>query len=178
MAIAEEKDKDAKSPKTIVRLNMGTAYTLEPLKIGQEIDELLQPAGSGGLMAALYQLRRFLVLGQKGFEGDFHHGGHEPLYPPPADGSTPRNIKDLRIDAEVIRTEHSAVVAKWYFSLKDQTLLAFEVQVDKEKDPCEVYLSDYRMSEGRLLPHRWEVRYGDDRFAVLNIKNYQLAAAK
>ena len=58
----------------------------------------------------------------------------------------------------VSRTEHAAIPAKWYFSQKDQTLLGYEVTVDKEEDPCEVFLADYRMVDGRLLPHRVEVR--------------------
>ena len=31
----------------------------------------------------------------------------------------------------------------------------------EDEDPCEVYLSDYQAVDGRQLPHRIEVRYGD-----------------
>jgi len=32
--------------------------------------------------------------------------------------------------------------------------------------------------DGRLLPHRMEVRNGNDLFSTLTIKNYQIASAK
>jgi hypothetical protein len=62
--------------------------------------------------------------------------------------------------------------------VRAHTLVGFEVTVEQGDDPCEVYLSDYRHVDGRLLPHRIEVRYGNDRYGVLNVKNYTLAAAK
>jgi S1-C subfamily serine protease len=165
--------------KTMVHLTMaGGKYDLDPLKSGQEVSALRQPAGSGGLLMALYLLRRFLVLGQTGFEGQFIHGGHEPFYPPPTNGKTPKNLQDLRVDTEVLLTEHAAVTAKWYFSLKDQTLLGFETWVDPEGDPCEVYLSDYRTVEGRILPFRIDVQFGNERFGTLAVKRYQLTALK
>lgn len=61
---------------------------------------------------------------------------------------------------------------------KDQTLAGFEVSIDKDEDPCEVYLSDYKPVDGRLLPHRLDVRHGDKQFGVFTITKYQLAAAK
>src|SRR6266851_4158529 len=151
--------------KTMVHVTLaGGKYDLDPLKAGQEVSALRQPAGSGGLLMALYLYRRFLILGATGFEGQFIHGGHEPFYPPPSNGKTPKNLQDLRVDTEVMLTEHAAVSTKWYFSLKDQTLLGFEVSVDPEADPCEVYLSDYRTVEGRMLPFRIDVQNGNDRF--------------
>jgi len=52
------------------------------------------------------------------------------------------------------------------------------VYVDRDDDPCEVYLSDYKQVDGRLLPHRIEVRYGNDRYASLTVKSYKLAEAR
>ena len=115
----------------------------------------------------------------KGFEGgDFVHGGTEPIYPPPADGSKPKNFRDLQVMTEVLRTEHAAVPVKWYFDRKDQTLLGFEVFTEKDEDPCEVYLGDYKVVDGRKLPHQMVIRFGDERYATFTLKNYQLAAAK
>lgn len=179
LMITEVKDA-GKNAKTMARLVLDKLkYELEPLKVGrEETRELEDPPGSGGLMMALYHYRRLLTLGEKGFEGYFNHGGHEPFYPPLAGGVRPKNLKELRVDAEVLRTEHSGVSAKWYFSLKDQTLLGFELYVDRDKDPCEVYLSDYKAVDGRSLPHKITVLHGNDRFATLTVTNYQLATAK
>jgi hypothetical protein len=67
---------------------------------------------------------------------------------------------------------------KWYFSMADQKLVGFEVTVESGDDPCEVYLADYKAVDGRELPHRLEVRYGNSRFGVFTVKGYDLAAAK
>lgn len=179
VAITEVKDAN-KNAKTMVRMIFDKLkYELEPLKVGREdTRDLEDPPGSGGLNLALYHYRRLLTLGEKGFEGSFTHGGHEPFYPPLSGGVRPKSLKELRIDAEVLRTEHAGVSAKWYFSLKDQTLLGFELYIDRDKDPCEVYLSDYKMVDGRALPHRLIVQHGNNRFATLTVTSYQLAAAK
>jgi serine protease Do len=181
IAITEEKDASGKNTYTTARYTLGGAldYKVQPLKTGaDDTRELEYPPSSGGLLLALYHYRRLLTLGEKGFEGYFAHGGQEPYYPLPADGSKAKNLKDLKVDAEVLRTEHAAVSAKWYFSVKDHTLLGFEVFIDKDKDPCEVYLYDYKQVDGRSLPQRMLVQHGNDRYGILTVKNYQLAASK
>ncbi|HXG12746.1 MAG TPA: trypsin-like peptidase domain-containing protein [Gemmataceae bacterium] len=147
----------------------GVGFQLEPLR-RQNIDVLRQPRGSGGLPIALYHYWQLLTIGPKGFEGDFSHGGHEPFYPPAADMQA--DFSKRRVDCEVLRTEHVGVTGKWYFSLKDQMLLGFEIQIDREDDPCEVYLSDYKPVDGRMLPHQIEVRHGNDRYGVFTVKSY------
>jgi S1-C subfamily serine protease len=165
--------------KTVVHASLGGVnYDLDPLKAGQEVPQLKVPTGSGGFLAALYLYRRLLILGAGGFEGQFSHGGYEPFYPPPANGKPPKSLNDLRVDAEVLLTEHAAITAKWYFSLKDQTLLGFEASVDGEDDPCEVYLSDYQSVEGRMLPHRMVVQYRNGQFGTFAVQRFQLAALK
>jgi hypothetical protein len=165
--------------KTTVSLHLGAVrFDLDPLKVDQDVSDLKQPTGSGGLMAALYQYRRLLTLGAQGFEGRFEHGGHEPFYPPDSVGSQPKRPSELRVDCEVLRTEHAAVPAKWYFSRADQSLLGFEVTVEEDQDPCEVYLSDYRPVDGRMMPHRFEVHHGNNRFMIFTVKHYQMPTAK
>lgn len=168
----------AAGTKTVVSFDMGLNlnYTLDPLKVGQDLQLLKDPPGSGGLMNALYQFRRLLTMGSAGFEGRFAHGGIEPIYPMPAGDTKGKTFKDWRVDAEVILTEHAAVPAKWYFSLSDHTLIGCEISVDAEDDPCEIYFSDYKKVDGVMLPHRFEVRHGNDAFGVFTIKSYKLAA--
>jgi S1-C subfamily serine protease len=165
--------------KTMVHVVMGGGkLDLDPLKSGQEIRALKEPDGSGGLLMALYLYRRLLVLGAAGFEGQFSHGGREPVYLPPQNGKMPKNLQELRVDAEVLVTEHAAVNCKWYFSPKDQTLLGFEAAIDPEGDPCEVYLSDYRTVEGRMMPFRIDVQFGNDKYGTFLVKRYQLSSSK
>jgi hypothetical protein len=167
--VAEGKD-DADA---VVGLKLNIDHKLSPLK---ETDTRLQvePIGSGGFMMALYHWHRFLTVGAKGFEGLFAHGGHEPFYPYPADGSTPKTLASLRVDCAVLKTKHGSTDCKWYVSLKDNTLLGFETFTSKDEDPCEVYFADYKDVDGKRLPHRIEVRFKDKRYAVMTISKYTL----
>ncbi len=178
IVIGDEKDKDGKNARTVVKATIGDVeWKLEPLKDKQDLNVLKDPPGSGGLMLALYHYRQLLTIGEKSFEGGFSHGGQEPFYPLPPDGQKP-DYNKLRVDTEVLRTEHSGVAGKWYFALPDQKLLGFEITPDHDDDPCEVFFSDYKNVDGRLLPHKIEVRYRNDCYAALTVKSYNLAGAK
>jgi hypothetical protein len=157
----------------LVNLKLNIDHRLSPLK---DTDARIQaePIGSGGLMLALYHWHRFLTLGPKGFEGLFAHGGHEPFYPYPSDGSTPKSLASLRVDCAVLRTKHGSTDCKWYFSLKDHTLLGFETFISKDEDPCELYFADYKPVDGRMLPHRIEIRHKDKRYGVFTVGKYNL----
>jgi serine protease Do len=179
IVLAEEKLADGKSSRTGVRLTLGGVdFKVDPLKAGQEPQDLTEPPGSGGLLMALYHYRRLLTLGEKGFEGQFAHGGHEPFYPPAPADAPPLSLNQLRVDTEMLTTEHAAIPAKWYFARTDQTLLGAEVTVVKDEDPCELYFSDYRSEGGKAMPYRLEVRYGNGKFGIFWIQSYQFAAAK
>ena len=89
-----------------------------------------------------------------------------------AEGSLDAEGIACRVDTEVLNTEHAAVVSKWHFAPGDGKLLGGEVTIAKEDDPCEIYFADYRAVDGRQLPHRLEVRYGNEAFGVVTVKNY------
>jgi serine protease Do len=180
-AILKIKEKGARDGKNeqIQGLIDGIDWILEPLVESEKKDAFTDPPDSGGLLLAIFQYRQLLVFGRKGFVGEFSHGGIEPFYPPKANGEKVPYEK-LRVDAEVLRTRHASVQAKWYFSTEEGKrgqLLGFEVWPDRDEDPCEVFLSDYRAvadAGGGELPHRIEVHYKDKIYAVLNVKNYGL----
>lgn len=141
-----------------------------PFAIKMPTAERLQlqlPDNSGGLLAVLTQYRRLLTMGEKGFTQGYSHGGIEPVYPPPADGKPVEDWAKLRVDCEVIRANYAGVEGKWYFDRKDFKLIAAEVQVLRDEDPCEVYFSDYKAVDGRSLPHRIDVRWGDKNYGSL-----------
>ena len=154
-----------------VNLKLNIDYKLAPLK---QTDTSLQrePIGSGGLMMALYHYHR--LLSQRGSRGRVcPRRLRTVLYP--ADGTPPKSLAALRVDCEVLKTRHATTDCKWYFSRKDHTLLGFETYITKDGDPCEVYFFDYKEIEGRKLPHKIEVRYGDKRYAILTINKYTLS---
>jgi S1-C subfamily serine protease len=172
--VVEAKD----AAKVTMKLNIVTE--LEPLK-DSEVAKQKLPLGSGGLMLAMYHYHRLLTLGEKGFEGGFAFGGYEPFYPFPADGSAPKSLASLRVDCATIITKHGSANCKWFFSLKDNMLLGFECYAAKdskdpdEADPCEVYFHDYKAVDGKMLPHKMEVRYRDKRYTYLNVTKYTLS---
>jgi S1-C subfamily serine protease len=175
LSLGEVPGKEGRAARAVVKMNMGDQdYTVEPLK-EQLPNELKEPTESGGLLMALYVYKRLLTQGVKGFELKCDHGGFEPLYPFPADGSRPKSLRDLRVDAEVLVAKHAVFTTKFYFSKDTQQLLAFEVKSDEEDDPCEVYLADYKkVPSGQMLPGRIDVRFGNDLYGTFTVTNYDL----
>ncbi len=181
------KDKGARDGKTekVDAILDGVEWSLEPLSTEQARDAYLDPPGSGGMLVALYQYRQLLAFGEKGFIGEFSHGGMEPFYLPPAEKEQPDYTK-LRVDCDVLRTKHAGVPAKWYFAQKDDKerrlvkgqLLGFEVTLDPEQDPCEVYLSGYQKTDGRMLPGRIDIVSSDKHYATFTGITYKLEGVK
>lgn len=181
------KDKGAKDGKgdLVDSIIDGLDWALEPLATEQNANVYKDPPGSGGLLLALYQYRQLLAFGEKGFTGEFSHGGTEPFYLPVAEKEKP-DYNKMRVEAEVLRTRHAGIPAKWYFAANDEPdrkiqkgqLLGFEVVIDREEDPCEVYLSDYQKVDGRLLPQRMEFIHADKTYATFTAITYKLEAGK
>jgi S1-C subfamily serine protease len=175
--VAHEKDADGKGSHPVAKLQIDNyPYKVEPLKI-QDASQLKMPESSGGLLASMYLWHRLLTEGEKGFT-ECSHGGVEPIYPLPVDGAPVKSLASLRTEAEVLNTRHGPFVTKWYFSPADSSLLLMETKLKDDEDPCEVYFSDYRPVDGRVLPHRMIVQYGDLHYGTFAIRSYQMAAAK
>ncbi len=136
--------------------------------------QLQLPDNSGGLLAVLTHYRRLLAMGPAGFTQGFNHGGKEPIYPPPTDGKPVEDWAARRVDCEVIRANYAGVQGKWYFDPKDAKLIACEVAVLRDEDPCECYFSDYKIVDGRSLPHRIDVRWGDKNYGALFFEKFDL----
>ncbi len=167
-------EKDGNSSKPVIRLKIDDfPYALEPFKENQDAAALRAPETSGGFLAAMYIYQRFLTMGAKGFN-DFNHGGYEPFYPPPpfTESKVQPTAASQRVDTEVLNTRHGPFLNKWFFSRTDQQLLGFELRLTENEDPCEVYLSEYRLVEGRSLPQRMQVRYGDGNYGTFSFTTF------
>ncbi len=170
-------EKEGKNSRPTVKLKIEDfSYELEPLHTTK--DQARQPTQSGGLMPALFVWQRLLMLGAEGFGADTTHAGMEPFYPPTADGKTPGSLASLRVDCEVLTTAFGPYLVKWFFDQRDQKLRGFELRMEDNEDPCEVYLSDYREVNGRQLPHRLQVAYRDTMYGNFAIHRYQIGGAK
>ena len=68
---------------------------------------------------------------------------------------------------------HKGVECRFYFDPAGGDLLAIEMFADEQSDPCEIYFADYREIDGRWLPGRMEVRYGNDPFATFRLNGFK-----
>jgi serine protease Do len=172
--VSEERLIGGKRVMPVVRMKVGAfpAYVLEPLKVDQEPALLRLPETSGGFLAAVYLYKQLLTGQGKGFS-EFAHGGFAPFYPPLSDDKKIANLSDRRVECEVLNTRLGPFLATWYFDRRDAKLLGYEVRLQENEDPCEVYLSDYRPVLGRMLPHRIQVIYGDGHYGTFMINNYK-----
>lgn len=127
--------------------------------LGDDLSVSLDPPHSGGLLASLYLWRRLSTEGFSRF-GELYYQGQSPLFG--YDGS-----------ADVIMGTHKGVECRFYFATTDGKLLAMEMFPSEDADPCELYFSRYRDINGRLLPGRIEVRYGDEVFCVFAVNEYR-----
>jgi S1-C subfamily serine protease len=154
--------------------------SLKPLAENVNAAEKSLPQGSGGLLLALFQYRALLTKFQDGFARNdsstpgFVHGGMEPVYPVPASMKIGDDLKEARIDCEVLRTALGSNTANWYFKQGDATLVGFESRYSNDEDPCEVYCYDYKDVNGIQMPHTLVVRWGDKAYCTLAIDSYTL----
>jgi serine protease Do len=130
------------------------------LEVSDDLGAVLNPPGSGGFLAALHLWRKLQVGGPAKY-GQLIYLGTMPLVG-----------HDRPVDVIVGTTE--GVDCHFMFDTVDGSLIAIEMYPAVDTDPCEVYFSDYRESEGRFFPHRLEIHYGDNLFAIMTITKVDL----
>ena len=126
---------------------------------GDELGRSLLPPQSGGLLPALYLWRRLATEGLDRF-GDVYYAGTAPVAGQPG-------------LADVLVGSCKGVECRFYFDPLEGQMIAMEMFADENADPCEIYFSGYRAFDGRMLPGRMYVRFGDDPYAELEIKQFQ-----
>ncbi len=140
------------APGSVELVLPGGTARLEPEGEEPQLGSKLDPPGSGGLLAALYLWRRLLTQGVEKF-GGMYYLGRTPL-----PGHT--GLVDCLVGL------HGGVETRAYVDPHSGKLLVLEMFPDDDMDPCEVVFDDYRKVGQHLLPHRIEVRYGDDVYQV------------
>jgi len=104
------------------------------------------PPNTGGLLVALHHLRLFLT--HQGFLfSEFMYLGTEPL-----DGLGHR--------VDVLTSELTSVLSRWYFDSEEQTFLGFDTQVNPESDEAEVRFSELKDFAGLNFPSHWKISSG------------------
>jgi len=133
------------------------------LDASQDLDQQLGPAGSGGLLATLHLWRQMLVEGPQKF-GNVTYYGTAPH--PAIDGP-----------ADVLIASRNVAEMQLAFDPAGGQLIALEVVVDPTDDGCEIRFAEYRDVGGRPLPHRLEIRRGDELFAQIQWNQIELASS-
>lgn len=132
------------------------------LPITDDLTTALDPAGSGGLLAALHLWRRFLQEGVNDF-GGIYYLGTSPINPGEA-------LHDVLVGV------HGGVEARFYFHPETGYLALVETYPHGSTDPCELHLEEYAEAEGRLLPRRIIVRHGDAVYDIFKINEVKLTS--
>ena len=156
MASGGEVQLDLSSAAAAIRLPAGQVN----ITLSGDLSETSDPPGSGGLLVALGLWRKMLVLGPSKFSSVYYVGtaplaGRGGLY-------------------DVLLANDGGVDCRFMFG-SDGQLAALEMLPADDTDPCEIYFADYRESEGRWLPHRLEIHYGDVQYGILNVNSYHFA---
>ena len=133
------------------------------LDVGNDLGAVLNPPGSGGLLAALHLWRK-LQVGGPGKFGELVYLGTMPLVG-----------RERSVDVVVGTT--NGVECRFMYEPSSGALVALEMYPSLDTDPCEVYFGDYRESDGRFFPHKIEVHYGDNLFAIMAVKKVDLKKA-
>jgi S1-C subfamily serine protease len=130
------------------------------LNASQDLDQQLGPPGTGGLLAALHLWRQLLVAGPQKF-GDVYYYGTAPS-------------EAIGGQADVLIGTRNVAELRLTFDPKSGNLAEVEMVADPTDDGCEIVFSDYREIDGRLFPHRLEVRHGDQLFGQIEWKTVEL----
>ena len=130
---------------------------LQPLEGADYLDE---PPGSGGLLAALQQLKLFLTLGPEAFAEFFYLGSH------PLDG------RGVLVD--VLLTRQGGVETLWYFQKSDHLFIGFDSALGTDVDPCEIRFQQFGDFGGKLFPSHWTVRHGIKEFATFEVLTFDV----
>jgi S1-C subfamily serine protease len=129
---------------------------------GKDLDQQLDPAGSGGLLAALHLWRHLLVGGPQKF-GEVYYYGTAPY----------AGVPEL---ADVLIGTRNVAETSFAFDPQTGHLAILEMTVDSDADPCELRLGDYREVAGRQVPHKIEVRQGVQVLGVIELSQIELGA--
>ncbi|WP_437187524.1 S1C family serine protease [Planctomicrobium sp. SH668] len=136
----------------------GEQFAIQQLQ--QDFSDL--PPNSGGLLAALLQLKHLLADPEDYFT-EFYYLGTEPF-------------EDSADKVSVLVTTRNLVTCRWYFSLEKKQLLGFDSSLGDGVDACEVRFGELVDVGGVQYPKAMTIRYGSAPFGTLSVDSLQFFA--
>jgi serine protease Do len=140
------------------------------------LSELLNPPNSGGLLVTMGLWRRLLALGPEKF-GELSYLGTMPLYRNTIH-DVPTQLGPVTPLADVFVASYGGVDVLFHFNPADGSLVRVEMFPDEETDPCELVMGEFQEVEGRMWPHRIEVRYGDAVYNLFQCRKFEFVATE
>jgi len=114
-----------------------------------------EPAGTGGLLVALNQLRLFLTQREKAFPSLVYFGT-EPL----DGGNEP---------VDVLVSSLGSVECRWYFSVATGAMAGFDTRLVEDTDDCQIRFREMGTFDGIRFPSEIVVRHGEGEYATFRV---------
>ncbi|QDS99425.1 S1C family serine protease [Adhaeretor mobilis] len=123
-----------------------------------DLSTQLSPPNSGGMLVGMHLLQRFAEKGLRQF-GEVYYLGRLPT-------GENQEVADCLVGLS------QGMELRLFFDTKTGDLITLELWPNDESDPCEWRFGEYEEMQGRRLPTRWTIIYGDEPFADLTIENW------
>jgi S1-C subfamily serine protease len=138
-----------------VAAKLGDSYALQNLN--EDFHDL--PRNSGGLLAALEQLKHLLRDPRDYFTELYFLGSDSlPGHPVPVD---------------ILVTTKSLVSCRWYFEKTSGELVGFDCALSEDVDPCEIRFGPLKSFGELKFPSVLTIRHGDNAFGQLTVEAIQ-----
>ncbi|SFH72397.1 S1C family serine protease [Planctomicrobium piriforme] len=142
-----------------VAAKVGDKFVVQNLQ--QDLQDI--PPGTGGLLAALEQLKH-LLANRDDYFSELYYLGSEPL------AGTQERV-------DVLVTSRGLVSCRWYFRQQTGELIGFDTALEEDADPCEVRFDALKPMGGVAFPSALKVRCGDADYGVLQIESLKFLPA-
>jgi serine protease Do len=143
---------------TAIAGKFGPQFAVQELN--QDFADL--PPDSGGLLAALEQLKHFLTDPDDYFT-EFYYLGSEPF-------------RGTGEKVDVLISTKSQVTCRWYFLREDGRFVGFDTSLSDDVDPCEIRFGALRSLGEVQFPQSLTIRYSDQPFGELVVTGLQFFA--
>ncbi|MEE3371617.1 MAG: trypsin-like peptidase domain-containing protein [Planctomycetota bacterium] len=126
-----------------------------------DLDQQTDPEGSGGLLTALHLWRRLLTLGPDEF-GEMFYLGTAPTPSQPG-------LFDV-----LVGTYNVVQETRFLFETTSGKLVGMEMALNDDIDRCDIMFSRFKMYKGLQIPHKIDVRHGNQQFATIEVSNFEI----
>ncbi|MBB77336.1 MAG: serine protease [Planctomycetaceae bacterium] len=126
-----------------------------------DLDQQTDPEGSGGLLAALHLWRRLLTLGPDEF-GEMFYLGTAPTPSQPG-------LFDV-----LVGTYNVVQETRFLFETTSGKLVGMEMALNDDIDRCDIMFSKFKAYKGLQIPHKIDVRHGNQQFATIEVSNFEI----